>query len=121
MPTGIPKAGYRKTDKYKARTLQDIEIDLQGKAPGLIAELEKLTKPIECPHCGNRIEIIDKDVAMYLIDHAIGKAKMRQEVDITTTMVLNADQIDSVIKNNLPQKVSMYREEIRGLLPEANL
>ena len=116
MPKGIPTAGYRKTSKYKARTAQEIEQDLQNKAPGILAELEKLTKPFECPHCGNTIKIIDKDVGMYLVDHAIGKAKSRAEIDITQTIQLNADQIDSVIRKHLPQIVEIYGADIRALL-----
>ena len=121
MPTGKPKAGFRRSKKYwdqasKAQSAQEIELDLQTKAPGLIAELEKLTKPFACPHCGNEIKLIDKDVAFFLIDHAIGRSKSRTEVDITQTIQLNADQIDQVLRNNLPQIVELYRAEIAGLL-----
>jgi len=121
MPTGKPNAGFRRSKKYweqasKAQSAQEIELDLQTKAPGLIAELEKLTKPFECPHCGNQIKLIDKDVAFFLIDHAIGKSKSRSEVDITHNIQLNADQIDQVIRNHLPQIVEIYGAEIRGLL-----
>jgi len=121
MPTGKPKAGFRRSKKYwdqasKAQSAQEIELDLQTKAPGLIAELEKLTKPFACPHCGNEIKLIDKDVAFFLIDHAIGRSKSRSEVEITQTIQLNADQIDQVLRNNLPQIVEIYRTEIAGLL-----
>ena len=121
MPTGKPKAGFRRSKRYweqatKAQTAQQIEADLQGKAPRIIAELEKLTKPISCPNCGHVIEVIDKDVGFYLVDHAIGKSRSRLEMDITQTIQLNADQIDQVIRKHLPQIVEIYGADIRGLL-----
>ena len=120
MPKGHPTAGYRQTKRYKVKTVQELEQDIQGKAPRLVEELEKLTKPIECPGCGTLIHVIDKDVAMYLIDHAIGKSKSRTEVDLTTNIQLNADQIDQVIHNHLPQIVELYRSEIM-LLTESTM
>ena len=121
MPTGTPKIGYRRSKNYWSKVVdtqsaQDIELNLQKDAPRYIKELERLTKPIPCPQCGNEIKVIDKDVLMYLVDHAIGKSKQRTEVDLTTNIVLNADQIDNVLRNHLPQVVQMYGPEIRGLL-----
>jgi hypothetical protein len=81
-----------------------------------VEELEKLTKPWSCPHCGNEIRIIDKDVGMYLVDRSLGKPKQKQEVDITQNIQLSADQIDGVLRNHLPQIVELYRPEIHALL-----
>ena len=123
MPTGTPKAGYRRSKGYykkvaEAQSAQEIELNLQKDAPRYIKELERLTKPIPCPQCGNEIKVIDKDVLMYLVDHAIGKSKSRAEVDITQTIQLNADQLDAFMRNHLPQWVEMYYNEIVALLPQ---
>ena len=83
MPKGIPRAGFRRTKRYKTKTLQELEKDIANKAPYIVEELEKLTRPFPCPSCGNEILRIDKDVAMYLVDRALGKPKQRQQVDIT--------------------------------------
>ena len=119
MPKGIPKAGFRRTGKYKSKTLQELEQELTLKAPDIVAELEKLTKPIECPNCGHTIKVIDKDVGMYLLDRVMGKPKQKHEVDITENIQLNADQIDTLVVRHLPQIVELYKPEIRGLLTEA--
>jgi len=119
MPKGIPKAGFRRTGRYKSKTLQELEQELALKVPDIVAELEKLTKPFECPHCGNQIRIIDKDVGMYLVDRVMGKPKQKHEVDIAENIQLTADQIDQVLRNHLPQIVEMYGSEIRALLPSA--
>jgi len=118
MPRGVPKAGYRKTNRYKVKGVQGLEKDIQDKAPRLVEELEKLTKPIICPQCDNEIRVIDKEVAMYLVDHAIGKSKSKTEVDITSHVQLNSDQIDNVMRNHLPQVVEIYTTELIGLLIE---
>jgi len=126
MPTGTPKAGFRRSKSYWSKVVdtqsaQDIELNLQKDAPRYIEELTKLTKPIVCPECGNEIKVIDKDVLMYLVDHAIGKSKQRQEVDITSHVQLNADQIDSVMRNHLRQVVEMYLPEILEILSQRKL
>ena len=119
MPKGIPKAGFRRTGRRKSKTLQELEQELALKAPDIVAELEKLTKPIECPNCGHTIKVIDKDVGMYLLDRVMGKPKQKHEVDITENIQLNADQIDTLVVRHLPQIVELYKPEIRGLLTEA--
>ena len=111
MPTGIPKAGYRKTKWKEAKSREEIEREIAFRVPDIITELEKLSKPFPCPHCGNTIKIIDKDVGMYLIDRVLGKPKQRTEVDITETIQLTADQIDMLIER--------YQIASRALLPEA--
>ena len=119
MPKGIPRAGFRRTGRRKSKTLQELEQELALKAPDIIAELEKLTKPIECPSCGHTVKVIDKDVGMYLVDRVMGKPKQKHEVDVAETIQLTADQIDTILKNHLPQIVELYKPEIRGLLTEA--
>ena len=116
MPKGVPRAGFRRTRRHKSKTLQELEQELALKAPDIVAELEKLTKPIECPGCGNTIKVIDKDVGMYLLDRVMGKPKQKHEVDIAENIQLNADQIDMIVKNHLPRIVELYGPEIRGLL-----
>ena len=124
MPTGIPKAGYRKTKWREAKSREEIERELAFRTPEIIAELEKLTKPFPCPHCGNIIKIIDKDVGMYLVDRVLGKPKQRQEVDVTTTIVnqLTADGIEDVIQELCkisPVFARAYQIAQGSLLPEA--
>jgi len=119
MPRGKPTAGFRKTKKYKTEALQELEQDIARKAPDFFEELEKYVKPFNCPHCGNEIQVIDKEVAMYLLDRALGKPKQKHEVDITETIQLNADQIDDVVRNHLPQIVGLYPNEIIGILMES--
>ena len=121
MPVGVPKAGFRRSKKYwekviDQRSVEDIEADLRAKVPRFIEELEKRTKSIPCPHCGGKVDVIDKDVLFFLIDHAIGKPTQKTELDITQTLVFNADQLDTIIRNNLPQVVQAYESEIRKIL-----
>ena len=98
MPKGIPAAGFRRTKAYTAKTIQELDADLQAKAPRIIEELERLTKPLPCPHCGNKIEVIDKEVGMYLLNRAMGMPKQRQEVDITQQIELSADQVEVLVQ-----------------------
>jgi len=100
MPKGVPAAGFRRTKKYKARTLQELESDIQSKAPFVWDELEKYVKPFRCPHCGNEIQVVDKEVAMYMLDRALGKPKQKAKLDITQTIELSADQAMSIIMRN---------------------
>ena len=116
MPTGVPKLGYRKTIQYAGKTTADIEKELSFRVPDILRKLEELTKPIVCPGCGTSIPVIDKEVGMYLVDRVLGKSKQKVEMDVTQTIQLNADQIDNVLRNHLPQIVEIYQAEIRGLL-----
>jgi len=100
MPRGVPKAGYRRSKRHKALSLEEVERNIVDKVPYYVEELEKLTKPYFCPHCGNENRIIDKDVAMYLIDRAMGKPKQKQEIDITEKVQFNADQLDRIIEGH---------------------
>ena len=45
--------------------------------------------------------------------------KQKTEVDITQRIELNADQVETIIHRHLPQIVTMYQTEIRGLLPQS--
>ena len=116
MPIGIPKAGYRRTKKIEGKTLADIERELVYRVPDLVKRLEELTHPITCPSCGHQVKTVDRDAIIYLIDRAMGKPTQRQEIDITQTYQFNADQLDTIIRNNLPQVVEIYRTEIIPLL-----
>ena len=118
MPRGVPVAGFRRTKNYTAQSIQEIEADLQAKAPRIIDELERLTKPIPCPHCGNKISVIDKDVGMYLLNRAMGMPKQRQELDITQSFQLSADQIDVLIERHLPALAVLVAERYHLALPE---
>lgn len=109
MPKGIPTAGFRRTEKYKGRSIQDIEKELAFRVPDIVSGLEKLTKPMTCPECGHTIKIIDKDVGMYLIDRVLGKPTQRHEVDVTETIQLSGDQIDLLVRR--------YEIATRALLP----
>ena len=110
MPRGKPTRGFRRTARYKTRTLQDIEQEIQSKTPELVEKLENLTKPIVCPECGHVTEMIDKDVAMFLIDHGIGKPRQKLEVDITERIVLTSVQIEKIMQR--------YQLAQRLMLPE---
>ena len=112
MPKGKPTRGFRRTVRYKTRTLQDIEQEIQSKTPELVEKLENLTKPIVCPECGHVIEMIDKDVAMFLIDHGIGKPRQKLEVDITERIVLTSVQIERIMQR--------YQLAQRLMLPEVS-
>lgn len=121
MPKGKPKAGFRRTKRYKTKSLQELERDIANKAPDIVEELEKLTKPFPCPHCGNEIRIIDKDVGIYLVDRALGKPKQRQEVDITQNIQLSADDIDRIIQDKCGvslEDIQRYMMDQKRLLPE---
>ena len=112
MPKGKPSRGFRRTVRYKTRTLQDIEQEIQSKTPELVEKLENLTKPIVCPECGHVIEMIDKDVAMFLIDHGIGKPRQKLEMDITERIVLTSVQIEKIMQR--------YQLAQRLMLPEVS-
>lgn len=118
MPKGTPKAGFRRTKKRKKLTTQEIREEILYRTPDVLTELEKLVKPFPCPHCGNEIKLIDKDIGMWMVDHGIGKSTQKHELDITETIQLSADQIDTILLNHLPQVVELYRVEIAGLLNE---
>ncbi len=98
MPTGTPKAGYRKTKWREAKSREEIEREIAFRVPDILIELEKLTKPFACPHCGNTIKVIDKDVGMYLIDRVLGKPKQKLEMDVTETIQLTGDQCDALVE-----------------------
>ena len=119
MPTGIPQKGYRRTKKLEGKTLAEIERELAFRVPDFVKRLEELTKVQYCPSCGVPVRGVDRDALIYLIDRAMGKPKQTQQLDITQTIQLNADQIDQVIRKHLPQIVEIYGADIRGLLPEA--
>ena len=130
MPKGIPKAGFRRTGRRKSKTLQELEQELALKVPDIVAELEKLTKPFGCRHCGNEIRIIDKEVGMYLVDRVLGKPKQKHEVDITETIQLTADQVDTLLDRIIATRALdlvkraialLPRDEVVALLPQGEV
>jgi hypothetical protein len=113
-----PGAGRRPTPSTQLKdAIEAINI------PEIVKRLEKWSKGTEvvCPHCLEKTGITVPDTvalqsAVELLNRRLGKPVQRQEIDITQTIQLNADQIDQVIKNHLPQIVEIYRTEIAGLL-----
>ena len=93
--------------------------------PKIVKNLEKWSTghEVTCPHCQERTGVYVPDTvalqsAVELLNRRLGKPVQRQEIDITQTIQLNADQLDNVLRNHLPQVVEMYRTEIAGLLGE---
>ena len=93
--------------------------------PKIVKNLEKWSQGHEviCTHCQEPTGVYVPDTvalqsAIELLNRRLGKPVQRQEIDITTTIQLNADQIDNVLRNHLPQIVEIYQAEIRGLLNE---
>ena len=98
MPKGIPRAGYRRSNKLYTPKLEDIERALVLRSPDFLERLEALTKPMPCPHCGNQVRGPDRDALIYLCNRAMGMPKQRQEV--SQTIELSADQAMQVIMRN---------------------
>ena len=115
MPKGIPRAGYRRTNKLATVPLEEVERRLALRVPFIIEELERLTKPIPCPSCGNAIRVIDKDVGMYLVDRVMGRPKQRTEVDITERIILTADQVDMLIERYRIAQGAVIEAEVKLL------
>ena len=93
--------------------------------PKIVKNLEKWSQghKVICPHCDkdtlvNIPDTVALQSAIELLNRRLGKPVQRQEIDITQNIVLNADQIDNVLRNHLPQIVEIYQPEIRGLLNE---
>ena len=116
MPTGIPKRGFRRSKRYKTQTLGDIEDRIQSEVPALLTKLENLTKSISCPNCGHIINIVDKEVAMFLIDHGIGKPRQKLEVDVTERIELSPLQIERIIERYQIAELAMQSPP-KQLLP----
>ena len=119
MPKGIPQAGFRRTRKYKAKTLQELDQEIAINAPSYAEELEKYIKPFICPHCGNEIQVVDKEVAMYMLDRALGKPRQRLEMDITETIQFNADQIDTILNRLISSPEGIEFLRLHSPVPEA--
>ena len=131
MPKGIPKAGYRRTNKLYKPELHDIERRLAIRVPNYLDTLESLTKPVSCPNCQTVVKIPDRDSIIYLCDRAMGKPVQKQEVDVVKRIQLDADQIAGVISKNLygfldyltmnhPVELAQYVEERRLLIGGSN-
>ena len=90
--------------------------------PQIVKRLEKWSKGSEivCPHCNTPTGAYTADTvalqsAIELLNRRLGKPAQKHEIDITQTIQLNADQIDSVLRNHLPQIVEIYGTEIKQL------
>jgi len=90
--------------------------------PKIVKNLEKWSQGHEviCPKCLEKTGVYVPDTvalqsAIELLNRRLGKPVQRQEIDITQTIQLNADQIDNVIRKHLPQIVEIYRAEILQL------
>ena len=116
MPKGIPKKGFRRTNKLNSPSIEEVERRLALRYPEFLDRIEELAKPMCCPGCGMAISVPDREALIYLCDRVAGKPRNRTEVDITSTVQFNADQLDRVLRNKLPQIVEIYGPEIRGLL-----
>jgi len=119
MPKGVPDAGFRKTKRFKTKSLEELEQDIASKAPGFAEELEKYIKPFQCPHCGREIQVIDKEVAMYMLDRALGKPRQKLEVDVLPS--LTADDIDKLLDEHFDGIVALLAQRypaIKGLLTQ---
>ena len=73
-------------------------------------------KPVICPHCLNdtgqrTADTVALQSAVELLNRRLGKPVAKQEVDITTNIVLTADQIDTILER--------YQIAQRSLLPAA--
>ena len=91
--------------------------------PKIVKNLEKWSegKEVICPKCMERTGVYVPDTialqsAIELLNRRLGKVPQSVQLDITETIQLDADQIDQVLRNNLPQIVELYRTEIAGLL-----
>ena len=96
--------------------------------PKIVKNLEKWSQghEVTCPHCQERTGVYVPDTvalqsAVELLNRRLGKPVQRQEIDVTTTIQLNADQLDNVLRNHLPQVVEMYKGEILQILEETKL
>jgi hypothetical protein len=113
-----PGAGRKKTPSTQLKdAIQEINI------PKIVKKLERWSqgKEVVCPHCQERTGVYVPDTvalqsALELLNRRLGKVPQQVQVDITETIQLNADQLEGVLRNNLPQIVEMYRTEIMGLL-----
>ena len=82
-------------------------------------------KPVICPHClkdtgAYTADTVALQAAIELLNRKRGKVPQSVQLDVTETIVLNADQIDQVLRKHLPQIVEIYKPEITALLPVAN-
>ena len=117
MPKGIPAKGFRHTQKLDVLSIEDIERELARKVPDIISQLEKLTRQFACPHCHKPVQVIDKDVGIYLVNRALGMPKQRTELDITQTYQFNADQLDALLERHLPAIAELIAERYHVEIP----
>ena len=115
-------SGPRKKIKGQIRdAIDNVDVD------GLFEKLNEWATGTEvmCPHCLKMTGRYTADTvalqsAIELLNRRLGKVPQSVQLDVTERIVLNADQIDRVMKNHLPQIIEIYKPEITALLPEAN-
>ena len=115
-----PGAGRKKTPSKQLRDAID-GIDVES----IVLSLREWAKGKEvvCPHCFEHTGAYTADTvslqsAIELLNRRLGKVPQSVQLDVTETIQLDADQIESVLFKHLPQIVEMYGPQIRALLPE---
>ena len=78
-------------------------------------------EPVICPWCNKNTGKRTADTValqsnLEIINRKLGKVPQSVQVDITETINLNADQLETVLHRHLPQIVELYRQEIIPLL-----
>jgi len=81
-------------------------------------------KEVVCPYCLRNTGAYTADTvalqsALELLNRKRGRVPQQVQVDITETIQLSADQIETVLHRYLPQIVEIYKPEIK-LLMEGN-
>ena len=125
MNTIKPKHGGRRPGAGRKPTpstqLKDAIAEIN--IPKIVRNLEKWSegKEVVCPHCQERTGVYVPDTvalqsALELLNRRLGKVPQQVQLDVTETIQLNADQIDSVLRGHLPQIVELYKPEITALL-----
>ena len=117
MPKGIPKKGFRRSQKLSSVSLEEIERNLVKRSPDFLEKLEALTKPLPCPSCGAQVRGPDREAIIYLCNRALGMPKQRTEVDITQTYQFNADQLDALLERHLPAIAELIAERYHVEIP----
>ena len=112
MPKGIPKKGFRRSQKLSSVSLEEIERNLVKRSPDFLEKLEELTKPLTCPSCGHSVRGPDREAMIYLCNRALGMPRQKTEVDVTHNIALSADQIDGLLYERFNITIDDVREYI---------
>ena len=116
---GIGSGPKKKVSRQLKDAIDDINVE------EILSNLQQWAKgkSVICPFCNRDTGAYTADTvalqsAIELLNRRLGKPLQKQELSITETIQLSADQIDMVLKNHLPQIVELYKTEITGLLNE---